>query len=146
MNDLIRSLDRPSLHAKGTLRRAIGAAVFVAAGANHFRSHDFYQRMIPPSLPAPSALVAISGIAEIVGGLGLLSRTLRWPARWGLIALLLAVFPANVYMAQHPVQTTGGKLPPWMLWVRLPLQALMIWWVWWMTRRDPYACRDESQV
>lgn len=108
--------------------------VFIAAGANHFIMPSFYERIVPPYLPAAAALVAISGVFEILGGLGVLVPAgwrLRRAAGWGLIALLLAVFPANVYMATHHVQPQGFTLPEWTLWARLPLQAVFVAWVWW---------------
>ena len=100
------------------------AALFTGAGIMHFVAPDQYMRVMPPYLPQPRALVLISGAAEIAGGLGLLVPQLRRYAAWGLIALLVAVFPANVYMAQE-----GIMGPPWALWARLPMQAVLIWWV-----------------
>ena len=98
---------------------------FVAAGANHFLHAPLYVRIMPPYLPFPTALVYISGGCEM--GLGALLLT-RWQhlAAWGLIALLLAVFPANVQMALHPGLLP--KLSPALLWARLPFQAFFIGW------------------
>src|SRR5258706_11797679 len=99
---------------------------FVAAGLNHFLMTTFYVSIVPPYLPWPLALVIISGLAEI--GLGALLFFQRWSAlaAWGLIALLIAVFPANLHMALHP------GLYPWApvaaLWLRLPLQGVLIAW------------------
>jgi uncharacterized membrane protein len=90
----------------------------------HFVSPGMFVKIVPPFLPWPGALVAISGGAEIAGGIGLLTvRWRRWAA-YGLVALLLAVFPANVYMAIE-----GMMLPAWALWGRLPLQFVLIWFV-----------------
>jgi uncharacterized membrane protein len=75
-----------------------------------------------------------SGVAEIAGGVGLVIRPLRRVAGWGLIALLIAVFPANIYMLQHPGQF---HFAPWILWARLPLQAVFIAWVWFVAIRCP---------
>ena len=85
-----------------TTLRWLAAIGFVAAGANHFRDPAMYGRIIPPGFPNPPLLVAASGVCEMAGGLGLLIKPLRRAAGWGLIALLLAVFPANVYMALRP--------------------------------------------
>lgn len=79
-------------------------------------------------------MVYLSGAAEIAGGLGLLLRRLRRAAAWGLVALLIAVFPANIYMAVGRVQVTATPLPVWLLWGRLPLQFALIWWVLWCSR------------
>ncbi len=86
-----------------------------------------YLQIMPPYFPAPRLLVAVSGAAEIAGGIGLLLRPWRRAAGWGLIALLLAVFPANIYMVQHSGQF---HFAPWVLWARLPLQAVFMAWVW----------------
>jgi uncharacterized membrane protein len=110
--------------------RWLAAGGFVWAGIAHFRDPAFYRRIIPPFFPARPALVAISGVCEIAGGLGLLVRPLRRAAGWGLIALLIAVFPANIYMALAPNESADGRFAGWMLWLRLPLQAVLIAWVW----------------
>ncbi len=104
------------------------AALFVLAGVLHFVAPKPYVRMVPDYLPAHLALVYISGAFEILGGLLLLLPATRSFAAWGLIALLIAVFPANVHMALHHIGI-GAKPPPqWMLWARLPLQLVMIAW------------------
>ncbi|NML67562.1 hypothetical protein HHL22_20365 [Hymenobacter sp. RP-2-7] len=103
------------------------ALLFAAAGTLHFLKPETYLRIMPPALPAPRLLVALSGAAEVAGGLGLLWPATRQLARWGLLALLLAVFPANVYMLQLHEQL---GIPLWALWARLPLQPLLMWWVW----------------
>jgi uncharacterized membrane protein len=77
----------------------------------------------------PPAAVLVSGLAEIAGGLGVLIPRLRRPAAWGLAALLVAVFPANIYMATSDIQVTRAPLPSAFLWTRLALQPLLIWWV-----------------
>jgi uncharacterized membrane protein len=115
-----------------SLRRVflwIAAVFFIGAGINHFVAPAFYRQIVPPMFPAPAALVAISGACEIAGGVGLLAAALRRPAGWGLIALLIAVFPANIYMAIHEDHAPWG-LPNWTLWTRLPLQGILIAWVW----------------
>ncbi len=78
--------------------RYVAAIGFIAAGVMHFVHADWFTKIVPPAFPAPEALVAISGFFEIVGGVGLLIPPLRGAASWGLIALLIAVFPANIYM------------------------------------------------
>jgi len=95
-----------------------------------------YLRIIPPWIPWHPAMLYISGAAEIAGGVGLLIRPLRRAAAWGLAALLIAVFPANIYMAQEHIQFTAHPLPPALLWGRLLLQPLFIWWVLY-AGRDP---------
>ena len=107
--------------------RAGLALLFVGAGMLHFERPETYLRIMPPALPAPSLLVLLSGAAEVAGGLGLLLPVTRRAAGWGLLALLVAVFPANVYM----VGLAGAlHIPAWVLWARLPLQPLLGWLVW----------------
>lgn len=101
--------------------------LFVVAGANHFLVPQPYLAMMPGYLPAHILLVQISGLAEVAGGLGLLFAATRRPAAWGLILLLVAVFPANLNVALHG--WPGTNLPAWLLWVRLPLQVVFIWCV-----------------
>ena len=108
------------------------AAFFVVAGANHFLNPVPYRTMMPPYLPWPEGLIIVSGVAEIAGGLGILIPRTRWLAGWGLIALLVAVFPANVQVARHG--WPGVPIPQWTLWARLPLQGVLIAWVYWVCR------------
>ena len=105
---------------------------FIVAGANHFLNTLFYVSIMPPYLPWPVALVYVSGVAEIgLGGLLLFERWSRLAA-WGLIALLIAVFPANVHMAVHPeLYSWASSLG---LWLRLFLQGILIAWAYWYTR------------
>jgi uncharacterized membrane protein len=110
--------------------RWLASALFIFTGALHFTHPQSFRRIVPPAFPSPTALVAISGVCEIAGGLGLQSRRLRRAAGWGLIALLIAVFPANVYMVINPQQTADSTIPLWMLWARLPLQGVIVAWVW----------------
>jgi uncharacterized membrane protein len=95
----------------------------------HFHSSDTYKKVMPPYLPYPLALVYLSGIAEIAGGVGVLPRSTRKMAGLGLIALLIAVFPANIHMALNGTQDVGIDVPRWVWWTRLPFQAVFIAWV-----------------
>ncbi len=104
---------------------------FVTAGANHFRDPGFYLPMMPAWLPWHLRLIQLSGAAEILAGIGVLVPLTRRAAGWGLIALLVAVFPANLHLALNGVQPPGMSAPAWALWARLPLQAVFIAWVWW---------------
>ena len=110
------------------------ALFFMAAGTLHFVVPASYRAIVPHYLPAPSTLVAVTGVAEMVGGIGLLVPRLRQAAGIGLIVLLIAVLPANVEMLQL-YRARGG---PWwgqlLLWLRLPFQAILIWGVWRLSR------------
>ncbi len=109
----------------------IQALVYIVAGINHFVRPRLYMAIMPPYLPAHQLLVDLSGVAEIVLGLGLLLPVTRVWAAWGLILLLIAVFPANVYMA---TADQFAQIPDWIRWGRLPLQGLLIWWAYRYTR------------
>ena len=129
-------LKRPLLIVMGPL--------YVVAGLLHFVYPHAYAQIVPPFLPQPLALVYLSGVAEVILGVGVLVPRTRRIAAWGLIALLLAVFPANVYMATSDVVIRGG--PNWLgdptdaaRWGRLPFQVVFVLWAWWYTRPMPDA-------
>ena len=109
--------------------------LFVAAGALHFKNPRMYEAIVPPFLPAHRGIVYVSGFFEMLGGLGVMLPLTRPAAGWGLIALLLAVFPANVYMALD-TEKFGKLAPAWVLYGRLPLQFVLVWWVWNATIRN----------
>jgi len=108
---------------------AVTGFFFIFAGILHFLKTNLYLMIMPPYVPWHLAMVYVSGIAEIAGGLGLLIPATRRAAAWGLVALLAAVFPANVYMAANHIQVSGTPIAQSLLWARLPLQGLFIWWV-----------------
>jgi len=110
------------------------ALLFMAAGVNHFLRAALYAQIMPPYLPWHLFLIYLSGFFEIALGLMLLARPLTRVAAWGLIAFLLAVFPANIHMALHP--QLFPTINPALLWLRLPLQAVLIAWAYWFTRPD----------
>ena len=129
------------------LGRAVMGCLYLGAGLLHFAATETYMRMMPSDLPAHRSLVLVSGGAEIAGGLGLLVRLTRTAqpgraAAWGLIALLLAVFPANVTMITEHDRFPG--VPLWAAWLRLPLQLPLIWWAWRYTRQAAWP--DALQV
>ncbi|HSZ69372.1 MAG TPA: hypothetical protein VK756_03320 [Solirubrobacteraceae bacterium] len=126
-----------SAHATRT-QRAIGL-IFVGAGVNHFAVPRAYRQIVPPGFGDPARVVALSGVAEIAGGVGFLLPATRRPAGLGLLALLVAVFPANLYMARHAERFP--RIPRWALYARLPLQPLMMAWIW-RAARDRAAMFD----
>ena len=117
-----------------TALRILLALFFVGAGINHFVRTGFYLRMMPPYVPFHLAMVQITGVAEVALGIFLLVPAASVAAAWGLIALLIVVFPANVQMALHP--ETFPEFSPRALWFRLPLQGVMIALAYWYTRRN----------
>ena len=110
------------------LRATIPGVLFVASGVLHFVRPLWYQQIVPPQFGHAAELVAISGIAEIAGGIGLLVPRTRRAAGLGLIALLLAVWPANIFMAVE-AERFARVAPAWALWGRVPLQVVLMWWV-----------------
>jgi uncharacterized membrane protein len=112
----------------------IFAGIFVVSGVLHFLRPEPYARIIPPMLPWPKTLVLISGAAELLGGVGLLLRKYRRAAAYGLTLLLVAVFPANIYMAVAHVPFPGLLGESWVQWARLPLQIPLIAWAWHYTK------------
>lgn len=115
-----------------TVLRFVIAFLFIASGITHFVKPDMFVRIVPPCLPWPLGLVWISGFFEIAGGLGLLIPPLRRWAGIGLIALLIAVYPANIYMATNDVPFGDQHVPWWGHAIRLPLQFVMIVLVFWV--------------
>ena len=117
-------------------RRIAFGTFFVGAGVLHLAAPEIYLGIMPPALPHPRVLIHVSGVAEILGGIGLMVPATRRAAGIGLILLLAAVFPANVQML---VNWRGRGVSGWaeaMLWLRLPLQLLLIWWAWRLSRAD----------
>ena len=105
------------------------ATAFTFAGAMHFMCPREYEAIVPPYVPHHREAVQVSGMAEIIGGLTMASRRARWFSRWWLLGTLVAVFPANVYMAQQPEEVAArgvpaDRIPRWLLYARLPLQPL----------------------
>ena len=112
--------------------RFLFGAFFVLAGLNHFVNPAFYLRIMPPYLPWHTFLVYLSGFFEIALGLLVIVPKLTRIAAWGLIALLIAVFPANIHMAMNT--NLYPDINPIILWLRLPLQAVLVAWAYWYTR------------
>ena len=124
------------------LGRVLMAGLYIAAGVGHFVVTRAYVRIMPDYCPAHRELVLLSGAAEIAGGLGLLVPPTRRTAAWGIILLLIAVFPANLWMVQHPERYPN--VPLWISWLRLPLQLALIAWAWQYTKPEATPARLES--
>lgn len=138
--DVTDSLPDAIAGRKRPLRYLMGF-LYALAGVTHFLAPRRFARIVPPQLSRPRALVYLSGVAEIVFGLGVLIRRTRRASAWGIVALLIAVFPANVYMATDdlavelvPDRYAGAARIA--AWIRLPLQGVLILWAWWYTGPD----------
>ena len=108
------------------------SAFFIYFGVDHFINPDFYLSIMPPSFPLHEEAVYISGFFEIAGGIGVLIPRFRKIAGWGLVALLIAVYPANIYMAISP--EAFPDIPIEILYFRLVLQFLFFYWAYSVTR------------
>lgn len=119
--------------------RAVLAAIFLVGGVAHLLRPELYRPIMPRPLPAPDLLILISGVAEIAGGIGLLMQRTRRPAGLGLVLLLIAVFPANVEMLRLSRAHGAAWWREALLWLRLPLQAVLMWWAWRVSISTPVA-------
>lgn len=118
---MLPAMTRPLL--KAGVRTLVGLS-FAGVGVSHFLNPAPFVGIVPSFLPWHLELVYVSGFFEILGGVGLLIPTLRRRAAWGLLALLVAVYPANIHMVVNEVYIEGMPQEPWLLWVRLPFQLV----------------------
>jgi uncharacterized membrane protein len=123
--------------------RVVMALAMIMVGILHFATPEFFVRIVPRALPAPLLLVQISGFFEALGGAGLLVPRVRRAAGIGLVALYVAVFPANINMVIHP--ELGGNVPAWALWLRLPFQIAFIVLALWVSKSAPATSSRKSR-
>ena len=109
--------------------------MFAITGILHFTHTKKFAQMIPPFIPLPELMVYISGFFEILGAIGLLIAQYQRQAAFGLVLLLIAVFPANIYIAVKNIQLGGIFSNQILQWVRIPFQGIFIWWVLWCTEK-----------
>lgn len=128
------SLTQRSPKRRKEILRVVLAISIITVGITHFANPAPFVKIMPPQLPYPLELVYISGFFEVLGGVGLLIPWVSVAAAWGLIALFIAVFPANINMTVNDIQLDGIPHNPVLYWGRLPLQAVLIAWAWWYTR------------
>ncbi|MBG1267458.1 DoxX family protein [Nostoc sp. WHI] len=118
--------------------RVVLAISIIVVGVTHFLTPEPFVKIVPPQLPYPLELVYLSGFYEILGGIGLLVPPVSQAAAWGLIALFIAVFPANINMAVNHIKLENIPDSPWIHVVRLPFQAVLIAWAWWYTKSSDW--------
>jgi uncharacterized membrane protein len=118
--------------------RVILAISIIVVGVTHFVVPREYVKIVPPQLPYPLGLVYLSGFYEILGGIGLLVPPVSQAAAWGLLALFIAVYPANINMAVNLIKVEHIPNSPWVHVIRLPLQAVLIAWAWWYTKSSDW--------
>ncbi len=119
------------MSASKLIFRWILAIVFVLAGIYHFVNPAIYLRIMPPYLPAHLLLIYLSGFFQIVLGVLLVVPKFTRRAAWGVVGLLIAVFPANIFMAMNT--ELFPEINPILIWLRLPLQFVMMAWAYWFT-------------
>lgn len=128
--------------------RILAALAMCAIGVAHFLNPDAFVKIVPKLAPDPLPYVAVlvSGFFEIAGGVGLLIPRLQKAAAYGLIALYIAVFPANINMAMNDIQPAGVHVPALLLWLRLPFQLVFITIAWWLRHGSPPLRDDRRPV
>ncbi len=119
------------------ISKCVLAIFMIGAGTMHFVNPNFFLKIVPPYLPLHEELVLVSGVCEVLLGVLLLIPRCSHLAAWGIIALMIAVFPANVYLYQHQDILPASPI---IHLLRLPLQGLFILWAYWHTRK----VRDNS--
>ena len=130
----------------GRLKAAVlifTAISYIVVGIAHFTHEAFFVSIMPPWVPAHKAMVLLSGVFEILGGVGLLLRPTRKLAMWGILALLVAVYPANIHMAMNP-ELYAHLGPEIGLYARLPMQFVFMATVWWAARPDKLPVRSSA--
>ncbi len=115
--------------------RVLFAMLFLFAGFIHLIDPELFLPVMPPWIPFHLPCIMVSGVFELLGGVGLLipESRVQFFVGWGLVLLLIAVFPANIYMAAANIKVHGFPAEPWMGWARLPLQPLLIMGILWST-------------
>lgn len=122
-----------TINQRRELLRVIFSVALIIVGITHFIRPEQYARIVPPVFPAYTS-VYVSGVFEILGGIGIMIPSVSVLAAWGLIALFIGVFPANIYMTLHNIKIEGIPQNQILYWARLPLQAVLIAWAWWYTK------------
>lgn len=128
------SQSSPPINRRKEILRIVLSVAIMVVGVLHFAVPDPFVKIMPPYLPWHLELVYISGFFEILGGIGLLIAPVSQAAAWGLIALFVAVFPANINQAVNQIAIAGVPNNPIFYWIRLPLQAVLIAWAYWYTK------------
>ncbi len=122
------------MNKRRALTFLLGSAMMVV-GSFHFITPEPFIKIVPAYLPPPNILVVISGFFEILGGLGLIISKTRRFASWGLIALYISVFPANINMALNDIHLSEDGVANWVYWLRLPFQFVFIYLAWWVGKK-----------
>ena len=132
--ETIKKLFKNLILEKKQTFKILLAVLMVLAGSSHFFADGVYLKIYPPLLPYPATMVYFTGVAEILGGIGLLIPRVSQAAAWGFVLLFIAVYPANINMAVNHIQIDNIPDGNWFQTIRLPFQFVLIAWAWWFTR------------
>lgn len=139
---VIKKLFSKIILANKQTLKGVFAVCMIVAGITHFIAPNVYVKIVPPQLPYPEAIVYISGFFEILGGIGLLIPLVSQAAAWGLVLLLIAVYPANINMAVNNIHLNNIPDGAWFQAIRLPFQFVLISWAYWYTKPDSNLYQD----
>jgi uncharacterized membrane protein len=145
MKSAIASLFENLILERKETFRGILAVCIIIAGVLHFLTPEPFIKIVPSLLPYPAEIVYISGVFEILGGIGLLIPAVSQAAAWGLVILFIAVYPANINMAVNHIKIANIPDSNWFQAIRLPFQFVLIAWAWWLTRPDEKSDRISPQ-
>ena len=132
--ELFKKLFKNLILEKKQTFRVLMAVLMVLAGLSHFFADGVYIKIYPPLLPYATTMVYFTGVAEVLGGIGLLIPSVSQVAAWGLVILFIAVYPANINMAINNIHIDNIPDGNWFQAIRLPFQFVLIAWAWWLTR------------
>ncbi|MGD1920293.1 MAG: DoxX family protein [Pleurocapsa sp.] len=132
--ETVKKLFKNLILEKKQTFRILLAILMVLAGSSHFFADGVYLKIYPPFLPYPATMVYFTGVAEILGGIGLLIPRVSRVAAWGFVLLYIAVYPANINMAVNNIHIDNIPDGNWFQAIRLPFQFVLIAWAWWLTR------------
>ena len=141
--DIAKKLFKKLILEKKTTFRVLLAVLMILAGSSHFFADGAYIKIVPSFLPYPAEIVYITGVLEILGGIGLLIPQLRQAAAWGFVWLFIAVYPANINMAVNNIHIDNIPDGNWFQAIRLPFQFVLIAWAWWLTRSQSNLSTDK---
>ena len=143
--ETVKKLFKNLILDKKTIFRVMLAVFMVVAGLSHFFADGVYIKIYPSLLPYPATMVYFTGVAEILGGIGLLIPAVSQAAAWGLVLLFIAVYPANINMAVNHIHINHIPDGNWFQAIRLPFQFVLIAWAWWLTRSKDNSLSNQQE-
>lgn len=142
--EIFKELFKNLILEKKQTFRVLLAVLMVLAGLSHFFADGVYLKIYPSMLPYPATMVYFTGVAEVLGGIGLLIPSVSQAAAWGLVILFIAVYPANINMAVNNIHIDNIPDGNWFQAIRLPFQFVLIAWAYWLTRVDELEATNKA--